>query len=340
MKKISIAVIAALMTAQIAAAQILSSERMPIYADLGGIVLTEDGQEVGVYPTQVTLEGQWCDVRLWSAPFSVIEYPRFRVELQRGIAQEKVIQLFARNAWTSSNYLGPYVTFEKNQVVLEGSFADIDTECYFDDDPICTWFAIQYMQKEKVTIHIKDVVLINEDGGEIHSHNIRNDSWKPSPDCIDPDTVLTASVKFTSKGVVGPYIGKVEYNQAHRFIFNTEEPMPEGLVLFLVLDDGDYTTYEYEVPAGSTQFVSPIIEEDYARVYIEYDGDFPRTMKFNSIIRETLDITGVGIPESDNWIPTSCYSIDGKMQNIGTGLSILYGLDENGKPHAVKTFNK
>lgn len=322
------------------AQDVISTEQLPIYADLGGVVLTQDGQEVNVYPTQVTLEGQWCDVRLWSAPFSTIEYPEFKVVLQRGVPDAKVIQLFARNSWTSSNYLGPYVTFEPNQTVLSGFFSDVDTECYFDDDPICTWFAIQYMQKEKVTIYIKDVILIDEDGNEIHSHNIRNDSWKPSPDCINPDTVFKASVKFTSKGVVGPYSGVVEYEQAHRFTFTTKEPMPEGLTMYCVLDDGDDTTIDYKVPAGGTEFTTPLIDEDYVRVYIEYDGSFPQTVNFSGIKREIMPLTGVENVISDMKVKQRSYYSVGGMKKYYGGITVVRDVMEDGSVHSYKTIEK
>ena len=341
MKKMLTLFIAALTCgALVAQNEPLSTEQLPIYADLGGVVLTRDGQEVNVYPTQVTLEGQWCDVRLWSAPFSVTEYPEFRVVLQRGIPDQKVIQLFARNSWTSSNYLGPYVTFEPNQTVLSGFFSDVDTECYFDDDPVCTWFAIQYMQKEKVTVYIKDVVLIDEDGNEIHSHNIRNDSWKPSPDCINPDTVFQANVNFTSKGVVGPYSGVVEYEEAHRFTFTTTQPMPEGLTMYCVLDDGDDTTIEYKVPAGGTEFTTPLIDQDYLRVYIEYDGSFPQVIGFSGIKRDVLSLTGVERTISDMRVSERKYYSPGGQLKTAGGMSIVREVMDDGSVHTFKTIEK
>lgn len=121
-----------------------NSTKLPIYADLGGGVLKSDGTYATSFPATVTLAGQWADIRLWRAPFSVTEYPAFRVRLQRGFEDEGILQLFARNDYEAGQYGGPYIPFGSNVVKIEGDFVDFDEDGTYDDDPVITEFAIQY----------------------------------------------------------------------------------------------------------------------------------------------------------------------------------------------------
>jgi len=272
---------------------------MPVVADLGGSILKPDGTVFTVYPAQVTLVGQWCDIALWKGPFSITEYPSFRVTLQRAPEEDGLVQLFARNIVSSQNYKGPYIPFKKNQRVLEGDFADYDDDehsgGWFDDDPICTWFALQKTNKgaDSQTFTVMEAVLVNEDGEEIKSCNVRNGSWKPAPGWVEPEPLMEADVLFTNKGVVGLYDSKVKPRTIHRFTFNTREPMPEGLTFYVVINDGDGSTYDYPVPAGTTSFTTPDIDDEYLRCYLEYEGSYPMKIHFTKITREVLDVSSV-----------------------------------------------
>jgi hypothetical protein len=318
-----------------------SSEDLPIITDFGAGVLQSDGSIATVYPATMTLEGQWCDISLWRTPFSITEYPSFRVRLQRGFSDDGVVQLFMRNAYSASNYGGPYVKFEANQVEIKGDFAEFDTEGNFADDPVCTWFAIQYTQNDKVTVAVKEAVLIDEDGNEVVSHNIRNDSWKPSPDWKDPDSVYEADVKFTSKGTVGLYRGTVEEGKSHVFKFQTKEPIPEGFTLVCVLDDGDYTTTVYPVPSGSTEYTSPAITENYLRVYLEYAGTYPQTVHFSKISREIHESAGISGTLYDAGIAKREYfSVSGmKLKRPGHGMYIMRDIMNDGTVKTRKRIN-
>jgi len=313
---------------------------MPIIADFGAGILNSDGSIATVYPATMTLEGQWCDISIWKTPFNITEYPGFRVRLQRGFAEKGVVQLFTRNAYSASNYGGPYIEFDANQVTLEGEFTDFDEEGNFDDDPVCTWFAIQYTQNDKITLSIREAVLIDEDGNEVVSHNIRNDSWKPSPDWQDPDPVYSADVQFTSKGTVGLYSGVVDEGTSHVFHIVTASPLPEGFTMICVLDDGDDTTIAYEVPGGSTEYTSPAITEDYLRVYFEYSGSYPTTVHFNKISREIQDAAGISNILLDAGISKrEIYSPSGVRVAKGTkGLTIIRDKMTDGSIQTKKVF--
>ena len=282
----------------------ISRTRMPISADLGAVLLNPDGTEQTVYPAHMVFQGQWCDMALWKAPFSINEYPMFRVRLQRGPEEDGYVQLFARNHESTGNWKGPYIPFKKNQTVLEGEFWDYDDTDhgggYFEDDPLCTWFAIQKANigPERLELTVTEVVLINEDEEEIVSHCVRNESWKPSPDWHEPDSVFDGMVRFTNKGTVGLYTSngnevKVARRTYHRFIYRTAEPLPEGFRFFLMLDDGDDTAMYYDVPAGTTEYITPDIDDDYKFAYLEYEGDYPMTVHFTEIWREIIDPSGV-----------------------------------------------
>ena len=278
----------------------LGTEPMPVVADIGASILKPDGSVFTVYPAEVTLEGQWCDIALWKGPFSITDFPSFRVRLQRGTEEDGQVQLFARNVYSEQNYKGPYIPFKKNQTVIEGEFAEYDTPeaggGWFDDDPICTWFALQLTNKDplKRTVVITEATLIDEDGNEITSCNVRNGSWKPAPGWVEPDPLYEADVKFGIRDIVGLYSSLVDRQNhtAHRFTFNTREPLPEGFTFYVVLNDGDDTTYEYDVPAGGTSWTSPAVDDDYKRVYLQYAGQ-PMTLHFSSITRTVADMTGV-----------------------------------------------
>ena len=290
----------------------LSTEAMPVIADLGGGVLNADGSIMTVYPATVTLEGQWCDIALWKGPFNVTEYPSYRVRLQRGF-EDTYVQLFARNAWSSSNYGGPYMPFHQNEVLREDEFVEVDTDGNFDDDPICTWFALQKTNigPERLTVTILEAVLIDEDGLEVYSHNVRNGSWKPSPDWQEPDPVYAADVQFTSKGTVGLYDATVTPGTVHRFTFRTSQPLPEGFTFYWVIDDGDATTYTDEVPAGATEYTSPLIDDSYIRAYLEFEGEYPTTVHFSEIVREVIDPAAIAAVTIDQLAPSEYFSPTG-----------------------------
>lgn len=317
---------------------------MPVVADLGGAILKADGTPFTVYPAQVTLVGQWCDIALWKGPFSITEYPSFRVTLQRAPEDDGLVQLFARNIMSSQNYKGPYIPFKKNQRVLEGDFADYDDDAHsggwFDDDPICTWFALQKTNKgaDSQTFTVMEAVLINEDGEEIKSCNVRNGSWKPAPGWQEPDPPMEADVLFTNKGVVGLYDCRVKPGTAHRFTFNTREPLPEGLTFYVVINDGDGSTYDYPVPAGVTSFTSPAIDDDYLRCYLEYEGTYPMKMHFTKITREVTDITGISdVVTQRHVVRRELFSTSGVRYGRKTsGLQIVRELMDDGSLRVKK----
>lgn len=301
------------------------SEALPITADFGAAVLNTDGSVRTEYPATVTLEGQWADIRLWLSPFSTIDFPSFRVKLQRGFGEKGVVQLFTRNAYSASNFGGPYITFDANQVLLEGEFAEVDEEGNFEDDPVCTEFAVQYTQSEKITVTIAEAALIDEDGNEVISHNLRNDSWKPSPDWQGKDSVYAADVRFTApcRGTVGLYQGVVDMGTAHQFRITTASPLPKGFSLVCVLDDGDDTTYEYALPEGCTVYTSPAIDEDYLRVFLQYQGA-EQTVHFNSIERLVVPATGLHTISDDSASRREIYGLAGqRLSQIPKGVYIV-----------------
>lgn len=318
--------------------QAQTSEALPITADFAAAVLNADGSVRTDYPATATLEGQWADIRLWQAPFSTIDFPAFRVKLQRGFGEKGVVQLFTRNAYSASNYGGPYITFDANQVLVEGEFAEVDEEGNFEDDPICTEFAVQYTQSDKISVTIAEAVLIDEDGNEVISHNIRNDSWKASPDWVAQDPVYEADVQFVGpcKGIVGLYNGVVDMGTAHQFRITTAQPMPKGMSLVCVLDDGDDTTYEYAIPEGSTTYTSPGITEDYLRVYVQYQGD-DVTLHFKSIERLTGSAAGLRTIADDVAAHREYYGLTGqRLDRAPRGLYILKQHLSDGSVQTVK----
>lgn len=324
---------------------------IPISADLGAVLLNPDGTEQTVYPAHMVFQGQWCDMALWKAPFSINEYPMFRVTLQRGPEEDGWVQLFARNHESTGNWKGPYIPFKKNQTVLEGEFWDYDDTDhgggYFENDPLCTWFAIQKANigPERLELTVTEVVLINENEEEIVSHCVRNESWKPSPDWNEPDPVYDGLVRFDNKGTVGVYTSngnEIQLNhrkgEIHRYTFRTAEPLPEGFTFFLMLDDGEDTSYEYPVPAGVTEYVTPDIDDSYKFAYLVYEGNYPMTVHFTEIFRDFIDpssvndaVTMQGVAHRD------IYTASGLRRDYrGHGLNIVRDRMDDGSVRVKK----
>lgn len=316
------------------AQELESREDLPVKTDFGAVMINPDGSDFSSFPATMTLGtidgdetgSQWCDVALWLTPFSIADYPVFRVKLQRGYPTDGVVQLFARNHYSSVNYGGPYIPFKANQTELEGEFAEFDTNGYFDDDPVCVWFAMQYTQKGKEQLRVESVTLIDEDGEEFTSRNIRNDSWRPSPDWIEPDSVYAADVRFDQRGTIGCYKSNVPRRKAHYFIYKFADPLPAGFKFNVMLTiDYDFDVYTYEVPAGVTEWKSPAITEDYRCAYMEYKGTYPTTMHVDGIVREVYNTTGVEKLYSDDEV--ACrrfYSIEGReLKSLEKGVNIL-----------------
>lgn len=283
-------VFAACMATSALFAQVGQIDQLPLTADLGGGVLNADGSYRTSFPATLTMEGQWSDVKLWNTPFSVEDYPAYRVKLRYGFETGGVVQLFARNAAQANNFGGPYMPYAASDNIRADRFEDIDPEGYFKDDPVCVWFALQYTQKESVRVTIEEAALIDVDGNEVISRNIRNDSWKPSPDWVVPEPVYSGDVKFTSRGTVGFYTAPLEWEEGHVYKFHTSEPMPAGFMFVYVLNDGDYTTIVEDIDAGTKDYVAPPITEEYLYAYLSYEGECPKTVHFTGIEREIVDM--------------------------------------------------
>ena len=333
-KTILCTLLGGLMAFSSVAQELESSENLPVKTDFGAVLINPDGSDFTSYPATMTLGtidgdetgSQWCDVALWLTPFSIADYPVFRVKLQRGYPTDGVVQLFARNHYSAVNYGGPYIPFKANQTELEGEFAEFDTNGYFDDDPVCVWFAMQYTQKGKEQLRVESVTLIDEDGEEFTSRNIRNDSWRPSPDWIEPDSVYSADVRFDQRGTIGCYKSNVSRRRAHYFTYKFAEPLPAGFKFKVMLTiDYDFDVYTYDVPAGVTEWKSPAITEDYRCAYMEYKGSYPTTVHVDGIVREIFNTSGVEKIYSDDDVRCrKYYRADGtEIGGLEKGVNIL-----------------
>ena len=178
----------------------------------------------------------------------------------------------------------------------------------------------------------------DEDGNEIVSRNVRNGSWKPSPSWVEPDPLYEADVLFTQKGIVGLYNGEVEWGTVHKFTFRTREPLPEGFTLYVVIDDGDDTTYTYPVPSGVTEYTTPAIDDNYLRVYLEYAGSYPRTLHFNSITRQVVDPAGIrDVVTMKDVAHRDIYNAAGqRLTHEAEGLTIVRDLMDDGTTRVKK----
>ena len=319
-------------------------------AEIEGHVVSANG-----LPATVALPGNWGDVKLWKEPFSITDYPRYRVEL--GVEPEdRQVQIFIRNAAQAAEYGGHYYEFAAGQTVMEGEFKESD----LGDDLVVTQFALQNMTSNTVETIVKDVTLYTPDGTPVPTKGLKADGWNPARVTeAGSEPVYEGTVNFTKQyAYVGPYSGTPEEGTFHRYTFFTDAPIPADFQTVIVLKDNSETiitpvasgnngeaqakpvsasTYEYHVD----------ILKPYTFFALQYKNEEQASISVNKIKREVLaiDPTGIVAPETDNGMANverrQIFTTSGQaVQQMRQGIYLLRETRADGKVTTRKVMRK
>ncbi|MCR4853840.1 MAG: hypothetical protein K5893_09645 [Prevotella sp.] len=320
-----------------------SEQQMPISVDAGadieGRVVSANG-----LPAIVSLPGNWGDVKLWNEPFSVLDYPKYRIELGQAPTADHQLQMFLRNAAQAKDYGGHYYELAAGQTVLEGEFNPAD----LDNDPIVTQFALQNMTGEAVETIVNDVILYDQQGLAVHTPGLDNSGWNAAtvtPSGSEP--VYEGTVNFTKQyAYVGPYSGTPQVGTYHQYTFFTDQPIPAGFQTVTVFADQDKPMEILPVNAEGNEFKFAIFQP-YTFFALQYMGEATSQIKINKILRETLEIDPTPIFSVETENPSlnvvACRIVSPSGQllpRLQHGVNIVYETLSNGQVRTRKVIMK
>jgi hypothetical protein len=97
----------------------------------------------------------------------------------------------------------------------------------------------------------------------------------------------------------------------------------------------------YPVPAGVTEYTSPAITEDYMRLYLEFEGDYPTTVHFTEISYQETAATGIesilkdaGVQKREYFSPSGML-----LDSPAKGINIVRDQMEDGTVRTHKIMN-
>ena len=306
-------------------------------------------------PAIVSLPGNWGDVKLWKEPFSITDYPRYRVEL--GVEPEDhQVQIFIRNAAQAKEYGGHYYEFAAGQTVLEDAFKESDLE----GDLVVTQFALQNMTGNTVETIVKDVTLYTPDGTPVPTQGLKADGWNPARVTeAGSEPVYEGTVNFTKQyAYVGPYSGTPEEGTFHRYSFYTDAPIPADFQTVIVLKENSETIITPVVsgnngaalakPIGAQTYEYHVdILKPYTFFALQYKNEEQASISVNKIKREVLaiDPTGIIAPETDsetaNVERRQFFTTSGQaVQQMQKGIYLVRETRADGKVNTRKVMKK
>ena len=316
-----------------------SNEDLEIKVDYGAEIEGKQTSANGL-PASVSLPGNWGDVKLWGEPFSIVDYPRYRIELGKAPGAEGQLQMFVRNQAQADAYGGHYYPFGADQTVLEGSFNPSDLE----DDPTVVQFALQNMTGDRVETTVNDVILYTADGEAKHTAGLVANGWNPAT--ITPfgsAPVYEGTVNFTKQyAYVGPYDGTVAAGTYHHYTFYTSEPIPADFQMITVINEDVQTT---AVEATTNEYSFDVFD-DYTFLALQYIGEAGSSVHFNRITRQVLEIDptvieNIDANESAEVVATQVYTISGQSVGRATsGVNIIRETLSNGSVRIRKVMVK
>ena len=319
-------------------------------AEIEGHVVSANG-----LPATVALPGNWGDVKLWKEPFSITDYPRYRVEL--GVEpQEKQVQIFIRNAAQAAEYGGHYYEFAAGQTVMEGTFKESD----LGDDLVVTQFALQNMTSGTVETIVKDVTLYTPDGTPVPTQGLKADGWNPAKVTeAGSEPVFEGTVNFTKQyAYVGPYSGSPEEGTFHRYTFFTDDPIPADFQTVIVLKDNSETVITPVVVENSSaakprkaNAVTNEFHVDILKPYtffaLQFKNEGEASVRINKIKREVLAIDPTGIEELTagqgmaEVTGRKLFTTSGQsVQQMGHGVYLIRETLSNGKVRTRKVIKR
>ena len=306
-----------------------SSQDLEILVDHGAEIEGKETSPNGL-PATVSLPGNWGDVKLWGEPFSINDYPRYRIQLGQAPGAEGRLQMFLRNKAQADAYGGHYYPFAADQTVLEGTFNPADLE----DDLTVVQFALQNMTGETVTTVVNDVILYTPDGEEKHTAGLVTNGWNPATITeFGAGPVYQGTVNFTRQyAYVGAYSGTVDTGTYHHYTFYTDAPIPEGFQMVTVIGEDAQTT---PVTATDNEFSFDVFS-DYSFLALQYIGEAAGNIHFNRITRQVLEIDPTVIENMDadtsaQVVATQVFTLAGQpVGHLTKGVNILRETLSNG----------
>ncbi len=306
-----------------------SSEQLAIKVDHGAEIEGRQTSANGL-PAGVSLPGNWGDVKLWGSPFSITDYPRYRIELGKAPEKDQTLQMFIRNQAQADAYGGHYYPFAAGQTVMEGAFNPDDLE----GDNTVVQFALQNMTGNRVETVVSDVVLYTPEGEAVHTAGLVANGWNPAT--ITPagsEPVYEGTVRFTEKyAYVGYYSGSVATGTYHHYTFHTDSPIPAGFQIITVMGEDVQTI---PVEASDNEYTFDIFG-DYSFLALQYTAEDVPSVHFTSITRQVLEIDPTAISNLDaddsaEVVATQVYSLSGQpVGSLTNGVNIVRETLSNG----------
>ena len=282
---------------------VISREQLPIkvgsYGSHAEIIDPNPSMEQGEngLPIRVNIPGNWGDVKLWKETFSAADFVGYKIELAEK-PEDEAIQIYYRTA-THGDQGGVYVPWETNEeqkcevsedgTIMTGEF-DLDK---LEDDIDVLRFAMQNRTGNTVSVIIKNVWLLTEEGEYVETAGLTADGWNaasflPVGGSYDEDgNIWDAYVQFNAANdYLGTYSGTVEEGTHHRITFYTEEPLPASIIPICqnIGFDANYNwTFEdvyIESEGAETTEFTVNVAKSYNSLYLRYVGE-PQGSKNN-----------------------------------------------------------
>jgi hypothetical protein len=203
-----------------------------------------------MYPSQVTISGQWRDIRICDSNFSAKEWVRYKIIFAEPFTDSELVQVMVRNAAEASSYSGHYFPIQAGVTEVEGNLSDI---AFKGGDSIITVLGIQDRKADTAKFVLNDVILYKADGTEWHP-NLAKD-WGSSFTKLGQG-VITEYYSLGQWGTLAHNFGSnvvVGNGDVHRFTFTSSVPFPEGLQWKVLRGSADgLSLYPGAINAGDT----------------------------------------------------------------------------------------
>ena len=255
MKKLFLLLAAMFCTAGVATAQ----EELSLARGWNCNIGTTEIGEIPQYPAQVTIGGQWQNIKICAESFDATEWVSYKIVLAEPV-EDGQIQVMIRNAAEAQSYGGNYQEIPGGVTEYTNGFADIT---FTDGDPVVTLLGIQNRTSSQVTFVLNDVVLYKADGTEWHT-TLAND-WGGTVKKLSEGEVIE-NYTFGQWGTLYHDFGQnvtPADGDIHRFIVTSSEPFPAGFQWKIIRgsNDGD-ASYPGAFTEGETEATVELTEEN------------------------------------------------------------------------------
>lgn len=255
MKKLGLLFAAMLCTA----GQAFAAEELSLARGWNCTIGSTEVGEIPQYPAQVTIGGQWQNIKICTETFDAAEWVSYKLVLAEPV-EDGQIQVMIRNAAEAQNYGGNYQEIPGGVTEYSNTLSNLN----FDGgDTQVTLLGIQNRTNSEVTFVLNDVVLYKADGTEWHT-TLAND-WGGTVKKLSEGEVIE-NYTFGQWGTLyhdfGTNITPAD-GDVHRFIVESSEPFPAGLQWKIIRgsNDGD-AMYPGAFTEGETTATVELTEQN------------------------------------------------------------------------------